>query len=143
MNIEPTVSLGQILSIVVPIILGGLGIYGAYLIFRTKTETSLAAVGEQLVDTNKRVSDLSAGAVTVSNELRDFRSHVERHFVEKDEIAELRLSVDKSIDRMQASLDTATATMGDVRDAVIALTASGGKSTVPAARRPSRSKTLT
>ena len=41
---------------------------------------------------------------------------------------------------MQASLDTATATMGDVRDAVIALTAAGGKSTVPAARRPARAK---
>lgn len=143
MNLDPTITLGQILSIVVPIVIGGLGIYGAYLIFRTKTETSLKAVGEQIGDTNKRVSDLAAGGVTVSNELRDFRSHVERHFVEKDEIAELRNSVDRSIDRMQASLDTATATMGDVRDAVIALTATGGKTTVPSARRPSRSKALT
>lgn len=141
--IDPTITLGQILSIVVPIVSGALIAYGAYLIFRTKTESSLKTVGEQLVDTNKRVSDLAAGGVTVSNELRDFRSHVERHFVEKDEIAELRNSVDRSIDRMQASLDTATATMGDVRDAVIALTATGGKTTVPAARRPSRSKALT
>lgn len=140
MNFEPSITLGQILSIIVPIVIGGIGIYSAYLIFRTKTESSMKSVGDQIVDTNKRVSDLAAGGVTVSNELRDFRSHVERHFVEKDEIAELRNSVDRSIDRMQASLDTATATMGDVRDAVIALTATGGKTTVPAARRPSRTK---
>lgn len=135
MNIEMTVTLGNILSIGVPLIVGGIGVWGAYLVFRTKTEAGIKTFNGQIIDTNQRVSDLAAGVSTIKTELHDFRDHVSRHFVEKDEIADLRESVDRSIERMQASLEVATATMGDVRDAVIALTASGGKPTVPPARR--------
>jgi hypothetical protein len=135
MQIVNEITVGQILAIVIPILTGGLIAWGTYLVFRTKTETGLKNIGDQIIDTNRRVSDMAAGAVVSANELRDFKAHVERHFVEKDEIAELRGSFDRSLDRMQLSLELATATMGDVRDSVIALTAAGGKATVPPARR--------
>lgn len=87
--------------------------------------------------------NLAAGTTTTSNELRDFKDHVNRHFVEKNEIADLRASIDKSIDRMQNSLELATATMGDVRDSVLILTAKGGRTTVPPARRRAPKSTNT
>jgi hypothetical protein len=126
---------GSILTVMVTLTLGALGTWGAYLIFKTKTEIGMKAAEDGLADTNRRVSDLAQGVSQLRTELVEFKQHVERHYVEKDEIAELKLSFERSIDRMQQSLDVATATMGDVRDAVLVLTAKGGKATVPPARR--------
>lgn len=136
MTIVPEISWGQILAIVVPLILGGIGVYVAYMVFRTKTEGSMKVVQEGLAETNRRVSDLGAGTVTTSNELRDFKDHVSRHYVEKDEIADLRMSFDRNWDRMETKIDAAVGTMSDVRDEVIKLTSKGGQSNVPPARRP-------
>ena len=112
--------------------------WAAYLKFRTKTEVSLKTVGDQLIDTNRRVSDLAAGVSTNKSEISEFKTHVERHYVEKDELGELKASFHGKIDRMQISLDIAVGTMSDVRDAVIVLTSQGKATTVPPARRKAR-----
>ncbi|GHA19292.1 hypothetical protein GCM10007989_13500 [Devosia pacifica] len=140
LDIIPEISFGQIATLVITLGTGAGGIAFAYVKFRPKTEVSLKSVKEQIVDTNKRVTDLAAGTSTTKTELAEFKTHVERHYVEKNELGEMRVSVDRSIDRMQTSLDLATATMGDVRDAVIALTSSRGKTTVPPQRRRSKSE---
>lgn len=132
---------GSIITVLVTLTLGALGTWGAYLIFRTRTEIGLEAAEDGLADTNRRLSDFAVGVSQLKTELGEFKQHVERHYVEKDEIAELKLSFERSIDRMQNSLDVATATMGDVRDAVLVLTAKGGKATVPPARRRSTGRT--
>lgn len=156
MNFEWTVTLGQAL----PYIMTLVGVVGAAVLgwfvnrvkkallaewgtlveeFQKSTKQTLDASEEktvqQIADTNRRVSDLAAGIVESDKRHAEFREHVQRTFVEKDEIADLRSSIDKSIDWMQTSLELATATMSDVRDSVIALTAQSGKTTVPPARR--------
>ncbi|MBE7732190.1 hypothetical protein [Devosia faecipullorum] len=131
---------GSIITATVTVTLAALASWSTYLVFRTKTETGLTAIDEKIADTNRRVSDLAAGVSQIKTELLEFRQHVERHYVEKDEIAELKLSFERSIDRMQQSLDIATATMGDVRDAVLVLTAKGNKPSVPPARRRATTK---
>lgn len=136
MTITPEISWGKILAILVPLIVGGIGIYVAYVVFRTKTEGAVKVVQDGLIDTNERFSKLAAGTVAHSNELRDFKDHVSRHYVEKDEIADLRMSFDRNWDRMETKIDAAVGTMSDVRDEVIKLTSKGGHSNVPPARRP-------
>jgi hypothetical protein len=136
LTITPEISWGQILAILVPLIVGGIGIYVAYVVFRTKTEGAVKVVQDGLIDTNERFSKLAAGTVAHSNELRDFKDHVSRHYVEKDEIADLRMSFDRNWDRMETKIDAAVGTMSDVRDEVIKLTSKGGQSNVPPARRP-------
>lgn len=118
------------------------GGYATYLVFRTKTEAGLASQAEKIAETNTRVSDLAKGVATTQTEVREFKYHVERHFVEKDEIADLKGSFDRSIDRMQQSIDAAVGTMGDVRDAVMIMTAKPAEPPkLPPSRRPSRAKT--
>jgi len=130
-----------ILTATVTLVIGGLGIWTTYIIFRTSTTKDLAAVLQSIKDTNERLSDLAAGVSTLKTDVVDFKQHVERHYVEKNELGELKLSFERSIDRMQQSLDIATATMGDVRDAVLVLTAKGAKASVPPARRRAVAKT--
>ena len=164
MNIDPTITFGQIMTVVVPLIVAGGGFIMALWLFRLKTQILDAVKGmlnafietdkadrekaaatnearhqehsQGIADTNRRFSDLASGVSDLKTEVHNFRDHVSRHYVEKDELGELRVAVDKSIDRMQVSLDLAVGTMGDVRDEVIKLTAKAGKSTVPPARRP-------
>lgn len=151
MNFDWSVALGQLIGplLTLAVLVGGS--WTTYIIFRTRTDARLESMSkdikkegehkdEQIGEINRRLSDMAAGGVTTSNELRDFKSHVERHFVEKDEIAELKGSFDRSIDRMQQSLDAAVGTMGDVRDAVLVLTAKNSKPSVPSQRRPARPK---
>ena len=126
---------GSILTVLVTLTLGAPGTWGAYLIFRTETKLGLKKAEETLADTNRRVSDLATGVSQLRTELVEFKTHIERHYVEKNEIAELKLSFDRSIERMQQSLIVAVGTMGDVRDAVLVMTANGNKPTVPPARR--------
>ncbi|WP_108398295.1 hypothetical protein [Devosia submarina] len=126
---------GGIITASVTLVLGALGVWTTYVIFRTSTTKDLAVLTEAIADTNRRVTDLGAGVSLLKTEVVEIKQHVERHYVEKDEIAELKLSFERSIDRMQSSLDIATATMGDVRDAVLVLTAKGNKPSVPPARR--------
>lgn len=125
---------GSILTASVTLGLAAVGMGRTYVAFRTKTEVSLKTIEDSVKETNERVSQLAAGVSTLKTEVAEFKQHVERHYVEKDEIAELKLSFERSIDRMQQSLDIATATMGDVRDAVLVLTAKGNKASVPPAR---------
>jgi flagellar motor component MotA len=156
MNFEWTITLGKAL----PYIMTFFGIVGAAVlgwfvnkvkkalleewaalvaVFKTDTQKTITDSEEkllaQLADTNRRVSDLASGASALKTEVHEFREHVGRHFVEKDEIQELRSSIDKSIERMQNSLELATATMSDVRDSVISLTATKGTTKVPPTRR--------
>jgi hypothetical protein len=140
-NFEWSLTLGNVLSVIVPLVMAVLGVWATYLKFRTKTEVSLKTVGDQLIDTNRRVSDLGAGVSTNKTDLHDFKAHVERHYVEKDELGELKASFDGKIDRMQISLDIAVGTRSDVRDAVIILTSQGKSTTVPPARRKARTDT--
>lgn len=161
MEFQWTVTLGQTLPFIATgvTIIGGAGM--AWLVNRVKkalliewkkmvtefkTETKEAIDDEvsdlqdAIADTNRRLTDLGVGVSELKTEVHAFKDHVTRHYVEKDEIAELRQSFDRSIERMQQSLDAAVGTMGDVRDAVLILTAKGGRSkpAVPAQRRPSR-----
>lgn len=128
MNIIPEITAGQILMIILPLFTGALGIWGTYLVFKTKSTL-------KLVEFDKRVSDLSAGLVSTTDKLNTFMTYADKQFVTGSDIAHLQASIDKSIDRMQVTMDLAAATMGDVRDQVITLTARAGKSTVPPARR--------
>jgi len=131
---------GSILTATVTLALAMLSSWGTYLVFKTRTEIGLKIAKDGLVETNQRFSDLAAGVSQLKTEVAEFKQHVERHYVEKDEIAELKLSFERSIDRMQQSLDIATATMGDVRDAVLVMTAKGAKPSVPPARRRATTK---
>jgi hypothetical protein len=152
---------GAIMTTIVTLAVGAFGIWTAYVVFRTRTNLIVDQLGKKLdeivqsnasrhadaerkfdqaiADTNRRVSDLALGVHAADKRHDEFREHVARHFVEKDEIASLRNAIDQSIERMQTSLEAAVGTMGDVRDSVIALTAKAGKSVVPPQRRPSRS----
>jgi len=130
----------SILTATVTLVLAMLSSWGTYLVFKTRTEIGLKTAKTGLADTNQRFSDLAAGVSQLKTEVAEFKQHVERHYVEKNEIAELKLSFERSIDRMQQSLDIATATMGDVRDAVLVMTAKGAKPSVPPARRRGTTK---
>jgi hypothetical protein len=55
--------------------------------------------------------------------------------IRKNNIADLR-NFEKSIDHMEGKMDTTVGSMSNVRDVVIRITAKGGKSAVPPARRP-------
>lgn len=136
---------GSILTVVVTLVITTVGVIAAYVKFRTTTEIGLTASSTAIADPNKRVSDLAAGASSLKTEVIEFKSHFEKHFVAKDEIADLRSSFEKSIDRVEGKMDTAIGTLSDVRDEVIKITAKGGRSSVRrragrARRRPRRDR---
>jgi len=128
----------QILVIAVPIVstMGAIVLGFLFNKWERATVTEVKElITEAVADTNKRISDLAAGVSSQKTELHEFHAYADKHHVEVTDLAEVKASFQASMSTLRDYVRTATATMGDVRDAVIAITTTGGKPAVPPARR--------
>jgi hypothetical protein len=170
LNIAAEISWGQIMTVVVPRFVAGGGALMALWLFQLKAQT-LDAVrsmldvfiesdkkdrqkateanesrhqehSQMIADTNRHASPISPLGSPTSrprSTMLGITSLVTSS--KRTSLGETCIAVDKSIDRMQISLDLAVSTRGDVRDEAIMLTAKAGKSTVPPVRRPAAKPT--
>lgn len=130
MNIEPTITLGQLVSTGIPLVVGAFGIWSAYLIFRTKTRKEVAHLDE-------RVNTLATGALELQREVRANQAHAEATYVKHGDFQRFEAQINASMQSLSDDVRTVIGTTSDVRDTVLRLEARTSKDApkLPPARR--------
>jgi hypothetical protein len=153
-NLDPTITLGQLLMIGIPIggtVFGAIGGFIMHYIIKkaraaiirevvAKLSKSKKEHEELIKGTNELVVTLGEGFSTIRTELHEFRGYAEKHYVEMTDLAEVKTSFQNAMGELRDDIRTATATMMDVRDSVIVLTTKDGQTEVKPARRRTQPK---
>ncbi|WP_417582946.1 hypothetical protein [Pelagibacterium sp.] len=134
-DIDPTITLGQILTICVPMVGFIVGTYTTYLVFRTKTRKEVSHLTTRVVDLGKDV-------VKLDTKVDKHKNEAEATYVKNGDFQRFEAQIKVAMSSLSDDVRTVIGTTSDVRDTVLRMEARSSKDSpkLPPARRKATSR---